>query len=139
MAQKVDEKHAACLWEMVGVSVTNCLSLPKQHKGDVMFAGYFDLQIWLFADLVPGAEREALPLLQLCGNSLKTIKGKVHFDPKSEPAKDSRPGNRSFFNHWFPSSAAAREVLTRKLLELPEIQELVRKSGGMPTSAAVSQ
>ncbi len=123
MAQELNNRHAALLWEMMGVSVTNCRALPKEHAGGVTFLGYFDLQVWVFPPI-----GEALPLIQLVGNSLKTIGNDLHFDPKAERAKDDRPGARKFFNHWFPMSRAAREVLTRKLADLPEIQEMVQKS-----------
>ena len=123
MAQEINELHAAHFWEMVGVSVSGCNVRPKQHKGDVKFVGYFNLQVWLFSP-----DGEAMPFLDLQGNSLKLIGENVHFDPKSEPAKDNRPGGRKFFNHWFPMARAAREVLTRKLVELPEIQEMVQQA-----------
>ena len=118
MAKPIDQDHAALLWSLFGVTVDKIRVAPRQHKGNVMFIGYADIHVWLFQGQTP------IPLMTLCGNSIKLIGDQIHFDPKSERGKGER--SKDFFPHWYPKSSAARAVITRKLSEDPQIQEMVR-------------
>jgi len=103
---------------------------PRQHKGNVIFVGYADIQTWLFRDGV------AIPFITLCGNSIKLIGDQIHFDPKSERGKGDR--SNDYFPHWFPGAGEARAVLTHKLAEDPKIQEMVRLAVASLSEAAGS-
>ena len=117
MAGKFNQAHAAALWNLIGVTVSGTRIVPKEHKGNVTFIGYADIQVWLYG------QEETIPFLILCGNSIKLINGEIHFDPKSERGKGSR--NKDFFPHWLPAEAASRKVITKKLEEDATIQEMV--------------
>jgi hypothetical protein len=116
--QPIDQAQAAALWECVGVTADKIRIAPRQHKGNVTFIGYADIQIWIFQ------AGEAIPMLTLCGTSIKLIDDVIHFDPKAERGKGDR--SRDFFPHWYPKTGAARAVLTRKISEDPQIQEMVQ-------------
>ena len=118
MAKEIDRKEAASLWDLFGITVDKTRVAPRQHKGNVIFVGYADIHIWLFAGPT------AVPLATLCGNSIKLIGEQIHFDPKSERGKGDR--SNDFFPHWYPKSGAARAVLTAKLAEDASIQEMVQ-------------
>lgn len=109
MDREFDKDQAALLFDRLGVTVTGVRVLPRQHKGSVVFCGYADFQI----------DIDGIPVLQLCGNSVKLMSDEIHFDPKSEPGAGSRAGHH--FPHWFPMTAEARAVLTEKLKRDPQI------------------
>lgn len=117
MAQAINQTQAAVLWDLIGLTVSNLRVAPRQHKGNVVFTGYADIHIWVFSGPT------ALPLMTLCGNSIKLIGDQIHFDPKAERGKGSR--SKEFFPHWCPNSPESRIVLTRKLRENSQIQEMV--------------
>jgi len=120
MAKEIDSTIAAQIWDRVGITVENIRLAPRQHRGNVVFCGYADFILWLW---ISTGEGTAAPLVHLCGNSIKLIDGELHFDPKSERGKNER--SSKFFPHWLPAGAEARAVLTRKLEQLPEIQEMI--------------
>ena len=118
MAKKaVDQEQAASLWNLFGVTVDKVRVAPRQHKGNVMFVGYADIHIWLFAG------QKSIPLVTLCGNSIKLIGEQIHVDPKSERGKGDR--SNDFFPHWYPADGPARAVITAKLADNASIQEMV--------------
>ena len=118
MAKAIDLDQAATLWNLFEITVDEVRIRPRQHKGNVIFVGYADFQVWLFKG------RTSIPLITLCGNSIKLIGDQIHFDPKSEPGKGGRSGD--YFPHWRPISPEGRAVITRKLVENAEIQEMVK-------------
>ena len=118
MPKPIDQTQAESLWDLFGVTVDKIRVAPRQHKGNVVFVGYADIHIWLFNGQTP------IPLVTLCGNSIKLIGDQVHVDPKSERGKGDR--SSEYFPHWRPKSAAARAVLTKKLAEDASIQEMVQ-------------
>ncbi len=118
MAKAFDKEQAASLWNLFGVTVDKTRVRPRQHKGNVMFVGYADIHIWLFADQKP------IPLLTLCGNSIKLIGDQIHIDPKAEQGKGDR--SNDYFPHWYPKDGPARAVITAKLVEDASIQEMVK-------------
>lgn len=120
MAKEIDQTQAAYLWEHVGVSVENLRLAPRQHRGNVIFCGYTDILVWIFA------RGDTLPLVRLCGNSIKVIGNNIHFDPKAERGTGSRKDH--FFHYWFPMTSASRAVFTQKLAALPEIQEMAARA-----------
>ncbi len=122
MAKPIDRAEAASLWDLIGVTVDKVRIAPRQHKGNVMFLGYADIQVWLFNG------QAMIPFLTMCGNSIKLIGEQLHFDPKSERGKGSRSSD--FFPHWYPGSGAARVVITRKLSEDRQIQEMIQVAIG---------
>ena len=128
MAKPIDNDQAAALWNLVGVTVDKTRVAPRQHKGNVIFVGYADIHVWVFEG------QTAIPLMTLCGNSIKLIGDQIHFDPKSERGKGER--SNDFFPHWYPRSGAARAVITRKLGEDPKVQEMVRLAVGQLANAA---
>ena len=109
MATEFDKDQAAHLFDRIGISVTNTRVHPRQHKGNVIFCGYADLQLSI----------DGIPVIQLCGNSIKLMGDQIHFDPKSEAGKGDRQGQ--YFPHWFPMTAEARAVLTETLKRDPAI------------------
>ncbi len=109
MAQEFDKDQAAHLFDRIGISVTNARAHPRQHKGNVIFCGYADIQIRI----------DEVPMIQLCGNSIKLMGDQIHFDPKSEAGRGDRAGQ--YFPHWFPMTAEARAVLTELLKRDPAI------------------
>ena len=117
MAKPLNTAQAASLWNLFGITVDKVRVAPRQHKGNVIFVGYADIQVWLFEGQTP------IPLFTMCGNSIKLIGDQIHFDPKSERGKGDR--SNDFFPHWYPMSGEARVVLTRKLTEDAKIQEMV--------------
>jgi len=133
LAKAIDQAQAANLWETMGLTVENIRLAPRQHKGNVIFCGYADILLWIFAG------GTAVPLVHLCGNSIKLMGDQIHFDPKSERGKGERSAH--WFPHWFPMSGAARAVMTQKLSENEDVQKMVTDAvnqiaGG--TSAAVA-
>jgi hypothetical protein len=133
MAKTIDQAQAAHLWELMGVTVENIRLAPRQHKGNVVFCGYADILIWIFAG------GSAVPLVHLCGNSIKLMGDQIHFDPKSERGKGERSAH--FFPHWFPMSGAARAAMTQKLSEDADIQKMItdavnQLAGGTPAAVA---
>lgn len=127
MAEPINKVQAAFLWDLLGVSVDNLRPAPRQHQGNVIFCGYADILIWIFVG------DNAVPLIQLCGNSIKLIGDDLHFDPKSERGQGEYRSQH--FAHWFPTTGAARAVLTRKLAELPEIQAMLIQAKQQLTEA----
>ncbi len=123
-----DKEIAAYLYDHIGIIVTNAHSHPRQHKGNVVFCGYADFQVSI----------DGIPVLQMCGNSIKLMGDQIHFDPKSEAGKGDRAGN--FFPHWFPMTREARIVLTEKLKRDPAIiamcDEAISKLDIAPAVAA---
>jgi hypothetical protein len=111
----------AHLWDRLGVTVDNVRLAPRQHRGNVVFCGYADIILWIFA-----SDGLAIPLVHLCGNSIKLMGDQLHFDPKSERGKGTRSDH--FFAHWLPAGAESRHILTRKLSELPEMQEMIQNT-----------
>ncbi len=116
MAQELDRERAAILFEKIGLEVTNARILPRQHKSNVIFVGYADFQI----------DVDGIPLVQLCGNSIKLLNGQIHFDTKNEAGKGQRAGQ--YLPHWFPITAEARAVLTEKLKRDPQIIDMVTQA-----------
>lgn len=103
MAQReFDKKLAAALWERIQLSTSNHRLYPKMQNGGVLFVGYTDFTISL----------DGIPILCLPGNSIKLMGNQIHFDPKSEKARD---GSSRWFPLWFPVSGEMRAVLTEKL------------------------
>lgn len=132
MAKTIDQAEAAHLWEFVGVTAENIRLAPRQHKGNVVFCGYADILIWIRL----GAENY-VPLIHLCGNSIKLMGDQIHFDPKSERGKGERSAH--FFPHWFPMSGASRAMITQKLSENADIQKMItdavnQLAGGTPAT-----
>ena len=128
MAKEFNQAHAAALWNLVGVTIDNVRVAPRQHKGNVTFIGYADIQVWLFTP------EGTIPFLTLCGNSIKLINEGLHFDPKSERGKGNRSGD--FFPIWLPSGGASRALLTKKLAENAGIQEMVAQATAMLAETA---
>jgi hypothetical protein len=128
MAKPIDQDQAAALWEQMGVTVDKLRLAPRQHKGNVIFCGYADIQIWMFHQGV------AIPFITLTGNSIKLMGDQIHFDPKSERGKGTRSGD--FFPHWYPVTPAARAVLTRKLQEIPQVIAMVEQAVSQLSAAA---
>ena len=128
MAKPIDQDQAAALWEQVGITVEKIRLAPRQHKGNVIFCGYADFQMWMFHQGV------AIPFITLPGNSIKLIGDQIHFDPKSERGKGERAGE--FFPHWYPNTPAGRAMLTRKLQDLPEIVQMVESAVAKLSAAA---
>ncbi len=136
MPKPIDQFQAAHLWDSIGVTVENIRMAPRQHKGNVIFCGYADILVWIFAD------GNTIPLIHLCGNSIKIMGNDIHFDPKSERGKGDRKDH--FFAHWFPLTGASRAVLTQKIAGIPEIQEMCARAmhqltEGTPTAAAAGE
>lgn len=128
LAKTIDQAQAATLWERIGITADKARVAPRQHKGNVIFVGYADIHVWVFSG------QTAIPLITLCGNSIKLIGDQIHFDPKSERGKGDR--SKDFFPHWYPSRGEARAVITRKLAEDPQIQEMVRLAVAKLSEAA---
>jgi len=140
LAKEIDANAAAILWERVGLTVDNIRLAPRQHKGNVIFCGYADILVWIYPNgAETGETGEAIPLIQLCGNSIKLMGDQIHFDPKSERGKGDRKDH--FFPHWFPMTGAARSVLTLKLSENLDIRNMITEAvnqlaGGTPAAVA---
>lgn len=116
MARKqFDRQLASALWERIGVSTANHRLYPKQHKGSVVFVGYADLTLSI----------DGIPLICLPGTSLKVMGDQIHFDPKSEQARDGSP---RYFPLWFPVSPEIRAVMTEHLKNDPRIIEMCQQA-----------
>jgi hypothetical protein len=116
MAKELNKEQAAHLFDRLEVNVTNTRIHPRQHKGNVVFCGYADFQINI----------DGIPVIQLCGNSIKLMGDQVHFDPKSEAGRGERQGQ--YFPHWFPMTAEARAALTELIKRDPQIDAMCREA-----------
>lgn len=124
MAQKqFDKGMAGHLWDRMSILTSNHRVYPKQHKGNVLFVGYADFTIQI----------DGIPVLALPGNSIKLMGDQVHFDPKSEKARD---GSNRYFPIWLPVSAEARAVITERLKQDPQIIEMCHQAVNRVTEAS---
>lgn len=126
MAQELDREIAAALFERVDLNVICARFLPRQHKGNVVFVGYADFQVTV----------DGIPLIQLCGNSIKVMNEQIHFDPKSEAGRGQRADQ--YFPHWFPMTAEARAVLTEKVKRHPQIIDMVMQAISQLSSTPIA-
>ncbi len=124
MAKEFDKDQAAHLFDRIGISVTNIRVHPRQHKANVIFCGYADLQFSI----------DGIPVIQLCGNSIKLMGDQIHFDPKSEQGKGDRQGQ--YFPHWFPMSAEARASITELLKRDPAVITMCEEAVAQINAAA---
>ena len=113
MKKPINRPVASALHRATRIKVSNHSSQPREHAGGVIFCGYADLEIFVAGH----------PFLCLKGTAIKLINGDLHFDPKSEPGKNSR--NKERFPHWIPLTPEARAVFNYKLGKSPEIMELI--------------
>lgn len=124
MSQKqFNRELAAALWQRMQLATSNHRLYPKQHKGSVLFVGYADFTLSI----------DGIPFLCLPGNSIKLMGDQIHFDPKSERARDGSP---RYFPLWFPVSAEARAVLTEQLKADAQIVQMCHDAVAAVTAAS---
>ena len=134
---EINRAHARRLFDLLVIEVDpkSVRLVPRQHKGNVLMCGYADFQIGLHQEI--DGVRQVIPWTTLCGNSIKLMNDKIHFDPKSEAGKGERAG--TYFPHWFPMTAEARAVLTEKVKRDPQIITLCEEAvAGLATPVAVA-
>ncbi len=102
--------------------------VPRQHKGNVLMCGYADFMIGLCQEI--DGVRQVIPWTTLCGNAIKLMGDRIHFDPKGEKGTkpDPETGRYPYFPVWFPRSAESRAVFNEKVSRLPEIRQLVEQA-----------
>ena len=125
---EINQAHARRLYNRLVVSVDpkSVRFKPRQHKGDVLFCGYVDLQIGL-TEGIDGV-METIPLLVLCGSTVKVIGGKVRFEPKKEKTSEKSTSEKPYHSVWYPSTPGARAVLDTKVSRLPVIRDMVEQA-----------
>lgn len=127
---EINRAHARRLFDLMHIEVDpkSVRLVPRQHKGDVLFCGYVDFSIGLIQEI--DGRHEVIPWMILCGNAIKLMGDKIHFDPKGEKGKrqDSDTGKYPYFPVWFPRTAEARAVFNEKITRLPEIRKLVERA-----------
>ena len=130
MAKTIDRRIAHSLYEALTLKLRNIHVAPAPPTGAVQFLGFADFQISLLGH----------PFLNLVGNSLKLIDGRLHFDPNYEEGKGAKVGQK--FNVWAPTSGEARAVITALLEQCPEVEEMkneaAKVSAGNQKTAKVS-
>lgn len=125
MAGTFSKEVAGQLWSYLGLTSRNHRLAPKQHKGNVVFVGYADLTVQV----------GGIDFLSLPGTSIKLMGDQIHFDPKSEKARD---GSNRWFPLWLPVSAEARAVLTELVKADPQIVEMVQNAVAVVTQPAAA-
>jgi len=140
---EINRAHARRLFDLVVVEVDpqSIRLVPRQHKGNVLMCGYADFQIGLHQEI--DGVRQVIPWMTLCGNAIKLMNDKIHFDPKSEKGKtpNTETGKFPYFPVWMPRTAEARAVFSEKISRLPEIRQLVERAVSevsTPTAAATA-
>lgn len=123
MSQNFNRELAAALWNRIQLTTNNHRLYPKQHKGSVVFVGYADFTLSI----------DGVPFLCLPGTSIKLMGDQIHFDPKSERARD---GSNRYFPLWFPVSAEARAVLTEHLKNDEKIVQMCHDAVNQITGVA---
>ncbi len=127
---EINRAHARRLFDLVVVEVDpkSIRLVPRQHKGNVLMCGYADFQIGLHQEI--DGVLQVIPWTTLCGNAIKLMNDRIHFDPKSEKGKKEDPetGKFPYFPVWLPRTAEARAVFNEKISRLPEIQQLVERA-----------
>ena len=112
MAKPIANDIAHSLYEALSLTLRNVRIAPSAPVGAVQFLGFADFQLHLLGH----------PFLVLIGNSIKTIEGRLHFDPNVEMGKGEKAGEK--FNVWSPISPESRAVLTALLEACPETDEM---------------
>lgn len=124
---EINRAHARCLFDLMHIEVDpkSVRLVARQHKGNVLFCGYVDFSIGLVQEI--DGQRQVIPWTTLCGNAIKLMGDKIHFDPKGEKGKRQNPetGKYPYFPVWFPRTAESRAVFNEKITRLPEIRKLV--------------
>jgi hypothetical protein len=115
VSKSFNKEIAGHLWTYLGLTTRNHRLAPKQHKGNVVFVGYVDLTLQV----------GGIDFLSLPGTSIKIMGDQIHFDPKSEQARD---GSNRWFPLWMPVSAEARAVLSELVKADPQIVEMAHNA-----------
>jgi len=127
---EINRAHARRLFDLLVIEVDpkSVRLVPRQHKGNVLMCGYADFKVGLHQEI--DGVRQVIPWTILCGNSIKLINDKIHFDPKSEKGKkpDEKTGKFPYFPVWMPQTAEARAVFSEKVSRLPIIQQMVERA-----------
>jgi hypothetical protein len=128
MAKPMDKRIAHQLYEVLSLNLRNVRCLPQEPKGSVQFLGFADFHLFV----------QDHPLINLVGNSIKEIDGKIHFDPNTEPGRGEKADQ--LFNTWSPTSAEARAVLTALLETCPEVQQMREEASKLrPTTKGAAR
>jgi len=127
---EINKAHARRLFDLIHIEVDpkSVRFAPRQHKGNVLFCGYVDFLIGLTQEI--DGLIQVIPWTTLCGNAIKLMGDKIHFDPKHEEGRQRDPdtGKHPYFPVWFPRTAESRAVFNEKISRLPEIRELVERA-----------
>jgi hypothetical protein len=135
---EINRAQARRLFDLMVVEVDpkSIRLAPRQHKANILFCGYADFIIGL-NQVIDGVQ-QVIPWTTLCGNAIKLMNDKIHFDPKGEKGKkeDPKTGKIPYYPVWFPRTAEARAVFNAKITRLPEIQKLVEDAVATVSPAA---